>query len=332
MMGITAMIHSIRHSRPLIGSVASSWLLVMMVQFSTFATEKFNVNTASFAVKFKNETSCYRIMTVFLLPNERIELQTWANNLPHQLHFMPDKGKLSSQKHDQWLWQAPTIPGIYPVSLVDPAAQDTMRLNMVVLIPFDQLKQGHLNGCYIGDYPEIPSKYADKYEPPVGFVEITEQNQNVWLTPHFQLKQFICKQSGSFPKYAVLQERLLLKLELILETLNRRGLRCQTLAIMSGYRTPYYNKAIGNVPFSRHIFGAAADFYIDEAPLDGQMDDLNHDGKIDIEDARVIFDHIEWLSQQPFYQPFEGGLAIYKKTASHGPFVHVDVRGFRARW
>jgi hypothetical protein len=25
-------------------------------------------------------------------------------------------------------------------------------------------------------------------------------------------------------------------------------------------------------------------------------------------------------------------LARYRKTPAHGPFVHVDVRGFRARW
>jgi hypothetical protein len=41
------------------------------------------------------------------------------------------------------------------------------------------------------------------------------------------------------------------------------------LTIMSGYRTPFYNRAIGNVPNSRHVFGGAADFYIDDKPQDG---------------------------------------------------------------
>jgi uncharacterized protein YcbK (DUF882 family) len=27
-----------------------------------------------------------------------------------------------------------------------------------------------------------------------------------------------------------------------------------------------------------------------------------------------------------------GGIGIYKATSAHGPFVHIDVRGNRARW
>ena len=38
------------------------------------------------------------------------------------------------------------------------------------------------------------------------------------------------------------------------------------------------------------------------------------------------------LSQKSWYQPFEGGLGLYKANAAHGPFVHVDVRGYPARW
>ena len=42
--------------------------------------------------------------------------------------------------------------------------------------------------------------------------------------------------------------------------------------------------------------------------------------------------NIEEMYGKPWYEIFIGGLGKYKKTASHGPFVHVDVRGFRARW
>jgi hypothetical protein len=27
-----------------------------------------------------------------------------------------------------------------------------------------------------------------------------------------------------------------------------------------------------------------------------------------------------------------GGVGIYKACCGHGPFTHVDVRGYRARW
>jgi hypothetical protein len=124
----------------------------------------------------------------------------------------------------------------------------------------------------------------------------------------------------------------LLKLELILQAVNERGYTCDTFHIMSGYRTPYYNKAIGNVKYSRHLWGGAADIFIDENPRDGMMDDLNRDSKIDYRDAAVLYDIIDGLYGKPFYASFVGGLARYRKTPTHGPFVHVDVRGFRARW
>jgi hypothetical protein len=27
-----------------------------------------------------------------------------------------------------------------------------------------------------------------------------------------------------------------------------------------------------------------------------------------------------------------GGMSIYRRNPVHGPFVHVDTRGYRARW
>jgi len=123
-----------------------------------------------------------------------------------------------------------------------------------------------------------------------------------------------------------------LKLELILENINRGGYQCDTLHIMSGYRTPAYNKAIRNVEYSRHLWGGAADIFIDKNPGDGIMDDLNGDDRIDFHDAAVLYGIIDKMYGKPWYEVFVGGLGKYKKTASHGPFVHVDVRGFRARW
>ena len=114
--------------------------------------------------------------------------------------------------------------------------------------------------------------------------------------------------------------------------MNESGYRCTTLHIMSGYRTPYYNRAIGNVKYSRHIYGGAVDLFIDVDPPDGMMDDLNGDGTINYRDAAIIYDSIDSLYGHSWYEPLIGGLARYKKTNAHGPFVHVDVRGVRARW
>ncbi|MBU1650670.1 hypothetical protein KKA00_00500, partial [bacterium] len=95
---------------------------------------------------------------------------------------------------------------------------------------------------------------------------------------------------------------------------------------------PYYNKAIGNVKYSRHVWGGAADIFIDENPVDGMMDDINGDGSHTYKDAEILYNIIDDLYGKAWYKPFQGGLGWYRKTNSHGPFVHVDVRGFRARW
>jgi len=201
-----------------------------------------------------------------------------------------------------------------------------------VLVPLEAVKDEHLNGYRIGRYPRTPLKGLKIYAPPAGLVEVTSANSRTPVSPHFTLDQFVCKQDGGYPKYLILRERLVLKLELLLEEVNRRGYRCDTFHVMSGYRTPHYNKAIGNVRYSRHVWGGAADVFIDENPRDGNMDDLNGDGRIDLRDAAVLYDIIDDLYGRPWYAPFIGGLARYRKTRAHGPFVHVDVRGFHARW
>ena len=93
---------------------------------------------------------------------------------------------------------------------------------------------------------------------------------------------------------------------------------------MSGYRTPAYNRALGNVPYSRHEWGSAADIFIDE-DHDGRMDDLNGDGRSDYRDAELIYNLFQTAG-------VEGGMGKYRRTEGHGPFVHDDVRDRRARW
>jgi len=129
----------------------------------------------------------------------------------------------------------------------------------------------------------------------------------------------------------VLHERLLLALEFILLHVRQAGFKVETLAILSGYRTPFYNDNLENKTYSRHLYGDAADIFID-ADHDGKMDDLDEDGDIDIYDVKILYDFIDRLSAQADYQPFTGGLGLYKKTAAHSGFVHVDTRGTKARW
>ena len=208
-----------------------------------------------------------------------------------------------------------------------------MTLHAFVMVPAREVRNGSLNGYAIGKYPAKPLNGNPIYKPPAGFVEVTRDNEDTKLSPHFRLKQFLCKEDTTkrYPKYVVLKERLVLELEAVLERVNAMGYRVDTLHVMSGYRTPSYNHAIGDVQYSMHQWGSAADIFVDSQDKD-VMDDLNGDRKVDAQDARLLYDAIEAMLAEPGNAKFEGGMGWYPGTSAHPPFVHVDVRGARARW
>lgn len=228
-------------------------------------------------------------------------------------------------------WTAPTAPGLYPIRVVAPNQRDSITLQVFVLVPYAQMQGEYVNGYRIGRYPSRAIRGLAIYAPPVGFVEVTRENENTLVSPHFRLKQFLCKQAGGYPKYVVLNEQLLQKLEYLLELANSAGYTASTFTVMSGFRTPAYNRSLGNVPYSRHTWGAAADIFIDEN-RDGRMDDLNSDGKSDVRDAEVLYGLFDAATNVPELQGLIGGMGKYRPTAAHGPFVHIDVRDRKARW
>lgn len=61
------------------------------------------------------------------------------------------------------------------------------------------------------------------------------------------------------------------------------------------------------------------------------MDDLNGDGPVDVRDATVLYDIVEGMGGDDQIAQLRGGLGPYPTTPSHGPFIHVDTRLYRAR-
>ena len=53
-------------------------------------------------------------------------------------------------------------------------------------------------------------------------------------------------------------------------------------------------------------------------------------GRVDTKDAKVFGDAAEKVERQ--YPALVGGIGIYKACCGHGPFTHIDTRGYRARW
>jgi hypothetical protein len=307
-------------------------LIVLLAGVVSAEPPPFDNGKVSFAVSVRDETVDYGVFAGTVLPGGVLPVAVRAKPVSGVFEAETTGGELREAGPGKWQWTAPKQVGLYSLTIRSKNTGESMRLNLFVLVPRTQVQDGSLNGYRIDSYPATAFKGLEIYKPPRGFIEVTEANVDTPVSPHFTLGQFLCKQSGGWPKYVVLRERLLLKLELLLEQVNAAGFRTDTFHVMSGYRTPYYNRAIGNVKYSRHVYGGAADIFIDEQPRDGVMDDLNQDGRIDVHDAGVLYDLIDRLYGTEIYEPYVGGLGRYKKTSAHGPFVHVDVRGFRARW
>ena len=209
-------------------------------------------------------------------------------------------------------------------------------LSLITLVPFEQKESGRLGTYRMGFWPgEKRSPRSSAYENPEGFIEVTRENQDTPISEHFRLRDFLTKDQGDvWPKYLVLREELVDKLELIIDDLGSRGIKVRRMVVMSGFRTPQYNqqgvgRRGGRAKDSRHQFGDAADVFVDNNG-DGRMDDLNRDGRVNAKDAQIIIDAASRVEAK--HPSLMGGAGRYKATRAHGPFAHIDVRGTRARW
>lgn len=286
---------------------------------------------ASFRIRAGGEIIPYRVAALFVMPNDTLlmAVEDYARN---RYECMASTGKLIRTTRRKWRWIAPGEPGYYSIWVANPLRGDTTLLNIFVLTPFERVINGYLNGYRIGAYPSWKEGEDPIYAPPSGFVEVTPATDDILVSPHFRLGQFIAKQGGGWPKYLTLRMRLVLMLERILERVNDNGCRAHSLYIMSGYRTPWYNEQLDNVPYSRHLWGDAADIFVDSHPVDGKMDDIDGSGNVDYDDAVYLYQIIEAIPREREYRLYIGGLSSYRANRVHGPFVHVDVRGKPARW
>lgn len=293
---------------------------------------KANFENAEFSLKINDIVMPYSVFSVFVMPKEQVEFEVLFAQSKNAYTLINTQGKSKLTDTNRWQWQAPKEPSLTTVIIESPDKKQRMKINVFVKVPADNVEGGKLKYYHIGHYPK-PSqiKDASHYIVPDGFVKVTPENENVKISPHFSLKEFVSKQRSKHPKYLFLQNKLLLKLEKIRKELILEGIPVSNMVVMSGYRTPYYNKSIGNVKLSRHVFGDAADIFIDN---DGnyRMDDINNDGKHSIGDAKAMADIVESLARRESFKGLLGGLGIYGPKSHRGAFIHVDTRGFKARW
>lgn len=321
------------HWAPLTGELASvgfgPGLLLPALPSATRPAE-FDPGRCGFAVAVRELENPFRTLAVFALPGERLDLRV-IDPGERRFRLEADGLPVAERFPGRWTWQAPAASGLHRLRIVEEGSGAAMSLPTFVMVPATEMVEGTLNGYRIGRYPSTPLRGLDIYRPPAGFVEVPPELARTPVSPHFTLGQFLCKEEAGWPRYLALQEKLLLKLEHLLERVNAHGTACPTFAVLSGFRTPLYNRALGNSPYSRHLWGGAADIYVD-ADRDGVMDDLDGNGRVGLGDATVLCELVEGLVGEPEFASLDGGLGRYPRSGAHGPFVHVDVRGFPARW
>jgi hypothetical protein len=232
--------------------------------------------------------------------------------------------------------KAPEKVGIWRLAInAANAIKPLAGFSVITLRSASEEKGGRLGLYYIGSWPAAKQvRPGVVYRPPSGFIEVTPETQNTQLSEHFRIKDFLPHdQTNVWPKYIVLDMKLIDKDELVLSDLQQHGINISGVRIMSGFRTPQYNAGGGDprgrAALSRHMYGDANDIFID-SDGNGAMDDLNHDGRVNIADARVILDAVSRVERA--HPSLVGGCGVYSGTSAHGPFTHIDTRGYPARW
>lgn len=234
-------------------------------------------------------------------------------------------------------FRAPRAPGIYGFSVeMNRARREIDDLSIVTLVPLAQKQKGRIGSYQLGTWPFEGggTPRTPRYAAPKGFIQVTPANRDFPISEHFRVGQFLTKnQQSIWPKYVLIDPLLVDKLELIIDELQRMGVKVEHVHVMSGFRTPSYNAGGGNTAgranLSRHMYGDGVDVYVDN-DRDGQPDDITGDRRVTTADAEKFGQAAERVEQK--HRALVGGIGIYPACCGHGPFTHIDVRGYRARW
>ena len=220
---------------------------------------------------------------------------------------------------------SPPKAGFYRLALMKSGQQRQVEgLTMAVLVPFEEKEGAMLRGYRIGTY--LAERVRGRQPPPTGFLEITPADVDLQITKHLRVGDFLNHdQVGVWPSYAAVNPKLLDKLELVIQEIARwhgdKAVADIEIDVHSGFRAPEHNRKVRRAASdSQHQYGDAADVAID----------ANGDGKLTAIDSRMVGLAVEIVELK--HPDLVGGLGIYTSGHSSTNYVHIDVRGRRARW
>jgi hypothetical protein len=220
---------------------------------------------------------------------------------------------------------APPKAGFYRLALLKSGQTRAIEgLTLAVLVPFEEKEGAMLHGYRIGMY--LAERARGKTPPPEGFLQITPADVEIPITRHLKVGDFLNHdQRGVWPSYAAVNPKLLDKLELVIQEIARwhgnKAVAEIEIDVHSGFRAPEHNRRVRRAASdSQHQYGDAADVAID----------ANGDGRITAIDSRMVGLAVEIVELK--HPDLVGGLGIYTIGHSSVNYVHIDVRGRRARW
>ncbi|MDR2390593.1 MAG: hypothetical protein LBE84_02785, partial [Planctomycetota bacterium] len=242
---------------------------------------------------------------------------------------------------------APENPGSYYIDLELAATAGSVRRDICVLVAHRAEARRtaagfelSVAGEKIGFYPH-PSRsgnikvktHPESYQPPVWWLRLTGDNAGFEVVPGLLAGDLVAVPEDGGPRHTSLVPvcyPMWRAVSTLRRELGRLGLPENSLRLISVFRTPGHNRAIGSNSFGRHIYGDAFDFYVGEGDSVKAMD-LNRDGRLDRRDAWPLVGLIEDLQAEGAIPM--GGVGVYNTVGGdHEVTLHLDLRGHRATW
>ncbi len=113
--------------------------------------------------------------------------------------------------------------------------------------------------------------------------------------------------------FLLVNKKLLYRILDLKKALEKNGYNKNGFRVRESFRPPVLNEAVGGAQGSQHMYGNAADLIVR---------DVDNNGKVDVKDKQILLELLEKIIGN------SGGIGRYPGTTS----IHIDVRGFRARW
>lgn len=190
-----------------------------------------------------------------------------------------------------------------------------------ILGTFPIKKYSDLGDDYLNHSQANQKSYQRIYKNKIFYI-IRKKDALRKIVGNTRIKDLVCK-NHEFHKlsYSSLEEiiwlidkELLYKILELQDKLEEEGYNRDGFTVISAFRDPKHNKAVGGKSRSRHLYGDAADLNIGDINKDGLINKKDKDLILKICDSDIIAN--------------KGGLGRYPNKST----IHIDVRGHRARW